>query len=687
MKQAMALALVLTLTGAFAAQAQQSTPSATSKTTRKKAPARADAVAEQLNQLRQAVDAQQQQIKQLSDQLQSRDQQVQQLQQRLDQGQAATTQAESKAEAASSQASAQEQTVNSLKSDVADLKSNTTNTAVALQDTQKNITKEFENPAALHYKGITITPGGFVAAETVTRQRATSGDINTPFTGIPFPGNELSKVWENSLTGRQSRLSLLAEGKAGTTKLTGYFETDWLGTGVTSNNRQSNSYVNRMRQIWGQVALKSGLTVTAGQMWSMVTEDKKGIENRTELPPLTVDSQYNIGFDWARQYGFRVVQNFANKLAVGFAIEGPQATIGGRGFSSVVTSTSGITTATGGNTILDAAGAGGGLLNFADTTGYSINKAPDFIAKAALDPGWGHYEVFGVASLFRNRVYPCGVVGTNAKDNISPAAAPAEIACFNGTISPSTAGAFNNNAWGGGGGANFRIPLLRSKKLEFEGQGMAGDGIGRYGSAQLADLTFRPSGTEALIRNYHGMSGLEWHSPKWDLYGYYGAEYNDRTAFNGYNIITVTKTAAIAATNPAPPALPSPAIPATTKTTFALNQIGGYGSPFANNSGCLTESLPSNNLTGQFPPPAAPFNPTSGSCAGDIRVISEATVGFWYKLYNGPKGGFRFGVQYSYFEKDGWSGNNSAAGTSAKPGFAPKAIDNMVWTSIRYYIP
>jgi len=48
---------------------------------------------------------------------------------------------------------------------------------------------------------------------------------------------------------------------------------------------------------------------------------------------------------------------------------------------------------------------------------------------------------------------------------------------------------------------------------------------------------------------------------------------------------------------------------------------------------------------------------------------------------------FRFGLQYSYFEKDGWSGNNSAAGTSTKAGFAPKAIDNMIWTSIRYYIP
>ena len=683
MKQAMVLALMLTLTGTFAAQAQQSTASATAKTTKRKAPAKTDsAVAVQLNQLKQAVDAQQQQIKQLSDQVQSRDQQIQQLQQRLDQSQSATTQAESKAEAASSQASAQEQTVSSLKSDVADLKTNTTNAAVALQETQKNITKQFESPAAIHYKGITITPGGFVAAETVTRQRATSADINTPFTGIPFPSNELSKVWENNLTARQSRLTVLTEGKVGNTKLTGYYETDWLGTGVTSNNRQSNSYVNRMRQIWGQVAFASGLSVTAGQMWSLVTEDKKGIDTRQELPPLTIDSQYNVGFDWARQYGFRVVQNFANKVAIGFAVEGPQATIGGRGFSSVVTSTSGITTATGGNTILNAPGAGGGLFNFADTTGYSINKAPDFITKMALDPGWGHYEVFGVASVFRNRVYPCGVVGTNASDNVSPAATPAQITCFlNGATTPSSIGAFNNTAWGGGGGANFRIPLLRSKKLEFEGQGMAGDGIGRYGSAQLADLTFRPNGTEALIRNYHGMGGLEWHSPKLDLYGYYGAEYNNRTAFQGYDIVTVTKTPAIPATST------TTAIPATTKTTFALNQIGGYGSPFANNSGCLTETLPSNNLTGQFPPPAAPFNPTAGSCAGDIRVISEATVGFWYKLYNGPRGGFRFGLQYSYFEKNGWSGNNSSSGTSAKPGFAPKAVDNMIWTSIRYYIP
>jgi hypothetical protein len=316
----MAFALLFVLAaGAAGAQAQQSAPTA-KKTTRRKAVAKTDPVAAQLTELKQALDAQQQQIKQLSDQLQSRDQQIQQLQQKLDTSQTAASEAQSKAEAASSQASAQEQTVNTLKSDVADLKSNSTNAAVALQETQKNLTEKVESPAAIHYKGITITPGGFVAAETVWRQRATSSDINTPFTGIPYPGADLSKVSELNMTGRQSRLSLLAEGKIGTTKLTGYWETDWLGTGVTSNNRQSNSYVNRQRQIWGQVALGSGLSVTAGQMWSLVTEDKKGIDTRQELTPLTIDSQYNVGFSWARQYGFRVVQNFRNKFALGFAV-------------------------------------------------------------------------------------------------------------------------------------------------------------------------------------------------------------------------------------------------------------------------------------------------------------------------------------------------------------------------------
>ncbi len=674
MKQVMALALSFSLS-AFAAQAQQSTASAMAKSTKRKAAPKTDpAVAAQLKELKQAIDAQQQQIRQLNDQIQSRDQQVQQLQQKVQQGQTAAAQAESKADTAASQAAAQQESVTAIKNDVADIKNNSTSTVLTLQETQKSI-QELGSPAALHYKGITITPGGFVEAATVNRTRATSSDINTPFTGIPYTANALSKLGETNLTARQSRLSLLGESKVGNIKLTGYWEADWLGTGVTSNNRQSNSYVLRQRVIYGQAAFANGLSVTAGQMWSLATENKKGIQNRQELPPLTIDSQYNVGFTWARQYGLRVVKDFGGKFALGVAVEGPQATIGGRGFSSLTTANlGGVSLTTGGNTILDAPGAGGGLFNFADTTGYSINKAPDIIVKAAADPGWGHYEVFGIFSDFRNRIYPCGVVGTNTTDTVP---GTTSILCpVDGSLSPSAAGAFNDTRTGGGAGANFRLPIV-PKKLEFAFQGLAGDGVGRYGSAQIADLTFRPNGTEALIRTAHGLAGFELHTTKWDAYAYGGAEYGARAGYVGYNNISVTKTPAI------PPNAANPAgDSATTTTTFKVNQIGGYGSPFANNSGCQKELPPSNSLGS---PTSSPFTPSNGSgCAGDTRVIQEGTLGFWYKFYQGPKGGFRLGIQYSYFAKNGWSGNNNVAGA---PGLAPKAVDNMIWTAIRYYIP
>jgi hypothetical protein len=672
MKRVMTVLLSMALGwSVIAAQAQQgAVTAAPAKSPRKKMVPKASGptVSAQLSELKQAIDAQQQQIRQLSDQVQSRDQQIQQLQQTLQQSQTAAAQAQSKADSASSQAADQAQMVGSLKSDVADLKSNAANSALSLQETQKSV-NAMGHPAAIQFKGITITPGGFIAAETVFRQRATSGDINTPFTGIPFQGNALSRVSETSFTGRQSRLSLLGESKIGNAKLTGYWEADFLGTGVTSNNRQSNSYVARQRNLYGEIALQNGWTFAGGQMWTLAVEDKKGIQLRQEALPMTIDPQYHVGFSWARQYGFRVIRDFGGKLALGVSVEGPQATIGGRGFSLVTTVNQGsASTTTTGNTFIDAPGSGGGLFNFVDTTGYSVNKAPDFLFKAAIDPGWGHYEVFGIVSQFRNRVYPCGVVGTNASDTVPPAT-PTTIACpVNGSTSPSAAGAFDDTRAGGGVGLNFRLPVI-AKKLDFAFQGMAGDGVGRYGSAQIADLTFRPDGTAALIRTGHGLAGLEGHTSKFDLYAYGGAEYGARTAYVGYNSIAVTKTPAI------PPNAANPAgDSATTTTTFKLNQIGGYGSPFANNSGCNTENPPANQLT-----PSG-----GGTCAGDIRVIMEGTLGFWYKLYQGSKGGFRWGLQYSYFSKNGWSGNNNVNGA---PGISPKAVDNMVWTSLRYYIP
>jgi len=232
----------------------------------------------------------------------------------------------------------------------------------------------------------------------------------------------------------------------------------------------------------------------------------------------------------------------------------------------------------------------------------------------------------------------------------------------------SAAGAFNDTRVGGGLGASALFSV--AKKVDFGIKAVAGDGIGRYGSAQLADETFRPDGTAALIRTAHALGRVELHpSPKLDIYLYGGSEYAWRAAYTGYTVITATSTPAIPASGA------QPAYPATTTTAINLAGIGGYGSPLANNSGCSAEA-----------PPTGSFTPSSGgTCAGDIKVITEGTLGFWHKFYNGPKGGMRWGITYSYLTKTGWSGRGGLL--PGVPGISPKAVDNMIWTSFRYYIP
>ncbi len=673
---ALALSLFLTYGTAFAdtpkdADAQ---PAKAAQPAKSKAAKKADKsdsmIAAEIEELRQTLQAQQEQLSLLKEELAKRDRQIDEARDAAAAANARAAEATTKATEAVNTTAEVKSSAATLNTTVADLKTSNEalrTTVATAQADQKKASEE--GPATIRYKGINITPGGFVAAETVFRNRAESADVNTQFTGIPYPGNALSKVTENNFSARQSRITLLASTKVGSATATGYYEGDFLGAGTTSNNRQTNSYVFRQRQIWAQAAFENGWSFTGGQMWTLATETKKGIQNLREDLPMMIDPNYVVGFTWARQYGFRVVKDFGGKFALAVSVEGPQATIGGRGFSLVTTTTVGTASvATTGNTFLDAPGNSGGLFNAFDPTGYSVNKAPDIIVKAAADPGWGHYELFGIVSTFRNRVYPCGVVGTNATDT-APPATTTTLTCPNqASLAPSSAGAFNDSRIGGGLGASALIPLF-NKKLDFGIKAVAGDGIGRYGSAQIADLTFRPDGTQALIRAAHGLVRAEFHAtPKLDIYAYYGGEYGWRAAYQGYDSITITKTPAIPATGT------TPAIPATTTTAFKLNQIGGYGSPFANNSGCSTENPPSNQLT-----PSG-----GGTCAGDIRVIQEGTLGFWYKMYQGTKGRMQWGIQYSYVTKSGWSGNNNVP---TAVGISPKAVDNMAWTSFRYYLP
>ncbi len=615
MKRALALALSLACASSVFAQTNSTTtkPKATHKSSR-------PAASSEIQELKDAVAAQQQQIQQLQQQITSRDSAIQQLQTQVGQAESTAQAAQQAAANAANQQNPQNaDALATLQHDVVDLKTVSGNTVEGLQETQKRVSS-LESPLAIHFKGITITPGGFLAAETVYRSRATGSDINTPLGSIPFSGADQSQMSEFYGSGRQSRISLLAEGKTGFAKLTGYFEADFLNAGVTSNNNESNSYALRQRQAWGQAALNNGWTFTGGQMWSLVTETKNGVDNRTEALPMTIDPQYTVGFSWARQYGFRVSKNFNNKVWLAFSLENSQATVTSHGNSS--------------NFLLGAPGTAGGLYNSSANTScsttaktatdgtvsytttcgananYSFNPSPDFVGKLVFQPGFGHYEVFGLATQERDRIYP------NA-----------------GASTPSAAGAYNDSVWGGGIGANARWSMAH-KRVDLGLHFLGGDGIGRYGTAGLADTAVRPDGTLALIRSYQALGTLELHTKRWDVYGNAGGEYAGRT--------------------------------------WALNGSGkpvGYGSQLFNNSGCDTEPLPggSNGFT-----PGGLSN-----CNGDTRNIIEGSVGFWFKPYSGEKGRIQFGPQYSYVVRNTWTGI----------GGDPHAIENMFFTSFRYYLP
>ena len=135
-------------------------------------------VSKELKDMKDAISAQQQQIQQLQQQVQNRDQAIQALQQQVSGASGSAGGAADRQRCGPKAEACDKQYIDALQHDVADLKTVSGNTVNELQETQKRVAG-LESPLAIHYKGITITPGGFLAAETVWRQRAEGADINT----------------------------------------------------------------------------------------------------------------------------------------------------------------------------------------------------------------------------------------------------------------------------------------------------------------------------------------------------------------------------------------------------------------------------------------------------------------------------------------------------------------------------
>jgi hypothetical protein len=447
--------------------------------------------------------------------------------------------------------------------------------------------KSPEGPTSIHFKGLTLTPGGFFEGTMLVRTRNENADIANNYSAIPLNGSSNAKLSEFRGTARNSEQSLLVQGTAGSTKLQGYVETDFLGAAPTANYVESNSWTPRLRELWVQLDMPSGWTVTSGQTWSLLTTNEHGIATLAELRPETEDGQYVVGFTWTRQRALRLTKNFNNKIWTAFAVESPENTYSA---AFVPANIMGLNTSQNASTGVNLLPF---LANFSN--GFSTPLAPDVLAKVAFEPGWGHFEIKALGRFFRSRI--ASTATTNGHTNISE---------------------------GYGVGFGALMPFV-NKKLEVPLEGLLGQGIGRYGSSGLPDVTINPiTGALLPLREARIMGGLVYHrSSRLDLYTYGGDEYVGRYAF-----VSPTGTAA------------------------------GYGSPLVSYTGCTNEVA-------------------LNTCSGANRNIYEATVGYWYRLYRGEFGRIEQGNQVVYIHRNLWSGI----------GTAPQGGDIVVYTSLRFYLP
>jgi hypothetical protein len=411
---------------------------------------------------------------------------------------------------------------------------------------------------------VKLTLGGFIETAGVYRNLYTGSDVNSKWNlgagGFPLPNSPNYYTNEFRGTARQSRLSLLAEGKDDFAAFAAYFEFDFLGggSGTSANSQESNSYTPRIRHLYATYDTKNGWHLLAGQSWSLITMNKTGIVPRQENTPLTIDAQYVPGFTWTRNPQIRLVKDFGSTVSVGLSVEAPQTIITGGGLAS----------GSAANYTYKLANPA----NFADVTGtangsnmpgtLSLDQYPDIVAKVALDPGFGHYEAYGLGRFFSDRT-----LVNNAHDN--------------------------NTTFGWGAGGAVLVPVI-AKLLDFQGSVLAGQGIGRYGSAGFSDVVVNPNtGKLDPLTEVLALIGLVAHpNDRLDVYGYAGMEQASRKDVQG--------------------------------TT------GGFGNLAYAPLALLTEGS------------------TVSSSLVQASGVQQATIGAWYSFYKGSYGLMRVGVSDSY---------------------------------------
>ena len=348
-------------------------------------------------------------------------------------------------------------------------------------------------PTAIGDERFYLKAGGFMEATAMVRSRNQNADVGETFGNIPLDGTANAALSSFRMSSRHSRLSLLAKAQFDKVTATGYFEGDFLGSSTSANEVESNDFPLRVRQFWGDAEFASGLSFTAGQTWTLLTTHQRGLRPLDEYLTLALSAQHVVGFNWARQTGFRVTKDFGGGIWAAAALENPETHTGG-----VVLPIGAFGLSSSPNARVPAATFASSLTPGAN--GISTDLAPDIVGKIVFEPGWGHYEIKGIGRWFRSR--------------------------FDER---------NTAALGGGVGGAALLPV--SKELDLLFEVLAGRGIGRYAAAVGPDVAIGPEGSVHPIRAVQAITGFDWKPTKaLQIYNYIGLEFYGRTSFSGSTV-------------------------------------------------------------------------------------------------------------------------------------------------------
>jgi hypothetical protein len=347
-----------------------------------------------------------------------------------------------------------------------------------------------QTPAYLRLGSVCIVPVGFMDLTPFWRDKNAGSSMGSNFGSVPYNNTVNGNLSEYHFSIQNSRLGLRVDGDWKGAHFIGYNEFDFNGTSGSSAMAVSNgAVVPRLRLFWVDVR-KGKLEFLAGQSWSMLTPNRKGI---SALPgdlfyTQVIDINYMAGLTWTRQPGVRVLYHPSEKVTFGFSAEQADQYAGGSAGGSAITYPTALTALN--NTQLDG-GTNVSVANYLSQPAYT----PDFIAKVAFDPSSRfHFEVTGLESNFKTTSLAAPFVSHTTTGGGIQAGANAEVF------------------------KNFR--LITTDYYS--------DGGGRYLFGQAPDVIVRADGSLSAVKASGALGGFEATVKNYLLYGYYGGIFIDR---------------------------------------------------------------------------------------------------------------------------------------------------------------